>query len=130
KRLDIPFDDLVRDLRAQIELLASVAQSEQVSLAHVKPHGALYNQAERDDNVARAVAQAVRASAPDVLLFAPPGSALERAAAAAGLRVAREGFLDRAYEPDGTLRSRALPNSMVTDPAAAAAQALSFARDG
>jgi UPF0271 protein len=130
KRLDVPFDDLVRDLSAQIELLASVARSERMSLAHVKPHGALYNQAERDDNVARAVAKAVRASAPDVLLFAPPGSALERAAAAAGLRVAREGFLDRAYEPDGTLRSRALPNSMVTDPAAAAAQALSFARDG
>ncbi|HEY7624822.1 MAG TPA: 5-oxoprolinase subunit PxpA, partial [Candidatus Limnocylindria bacterium] len=130
KRLDVPYDELVRDLRSQIELLAGIARSEGAPLAHVKPHGALYNQAERDDDVARAIADAVKASAPDVLLFAPPGSALLRAGLKAGLRVAKEGFLDRAYEPDGTLRSRALPNAMVTDPAAAAAQALSFARDG
>lgn len=130
KRLEVPHGELVRDLRVQIELLAAVAASEGAKLAHVKPHGALYNRGERDDDVARAIAEAVRASAPDALLFAAPGSAMERAGHAAGLRVAREGFLDRAYEPDGTLRSRTLPNAMVTDPAAAAAQALAFVRDG
>jgi UPF0271 protein len=130
KRLDVAYGELVRDLRVQIELLGEIAASEGAKLAHVKAHGALYNRGERDDEVARAIAEAVRASAPDALLFAAPGSAMERAGQAAGLRVAREGFLDRAYEPDGTLRSRALPNAMVTDPAAAAAQALSFVRDG
>src|SRR6266498_300319 len=60
----------------------------------------------------------------------PPGSAMERAARDSGLRVAREGFIDRAYEPDGTLRSRSLAGALLTDPAAAAAQALSFVRDG
>jgi UPF0271 protein len=130
KRLEIPPDELVRDLRLQIDLLRSIARLEGVELAHVKAHGALYNQGERDDAVAEAIARAVRAAAPEVILFAAPGSAMDRAGRAAGLRVAREGFIDRAYEPDGTLRSRALPDSMVTDPTRAAAQALSFARDG
>jgi UPF0271 protein len=52
------------------------------------------------------------------------------AARAMELRVAREGFVDRAYEPDGTLRSRKLPGAVHTDPKAVAAQALSFIRDG
>lgn len=130
KRLEMPLDELVRDLRLQIDLLRSIARLEGVELAHVKAHGALYNRGERDDAVAESIARAVREAAPEVIFFAAPGSAMERAGRAAGLRVAREGFIDRCYEPDGTLRSRALPDSMVTDPTRAAAQALSFARDG
>ena len=130
KPLEIPLEELVADLRVQIELLRSIARSEGLALAHVKAHGALYNRGERDDAVAGAIARAVHEAAPEALLFAAPGSAMERAGHALGLRVAREGFIDRAYEGDGTLRSRALPGAMVADPAGAAAQALSFVRDG
>ena len=130
KALEIPMDELVADLVAQIEALISIASSESVSVAHVKAHGALYNTAQHDESVAAAIVRAVRQSASGLILFVFPGSAVERAARSAGLRVAREGFVDRAYEPDGSLRSRALEHSLITDPARAAAQAVSFMVDG
>jgi UPF0271 protein len=72
----------------------------------------------------------MRRVAPDLILYVFPGSAVERLARAAGLRVAREGFIDRAYERDGTLRSRTRPDALITDPQLAAAQAVSFMEDG
>jgi len=96
----------------------------------VKAHGALYNAAQHDESVAGAIVRAMRRTAPDLILFVFPGSAVERAARAEGLRIAREGFIDRAYEPDGTLRSRTYADALVTDPERAAAQAVSFTRDG
>jgi UPF0271 protein len=72
----------------------------------------------------------VFAARTDVALFAAPTSALAEAALGAGLRVVREGFADRAYEKDGTLRSRKLAGALHTDPKVAAKQALSFVRDG
>ena len=128
--LDIAPDALIADLVAQVETLARIARAEGTSLAHVKAHGALYNTAQRDETVANAIVQAVKRAAPDLILFVFPSSAVERAARAAGLRVAREGFIDRAYEPDGSLRSRTKPDALITDPQRAAAQALSFVTDG
>ena len=128
--LDIPADALTADLVLQIEALRAIARSEGTDLAHVKAHGALYNTAQHDLSVAAAIVAAVRRTAPDLVLFVFPGSAVERAARAAGLRVAREGFVDRVYEPDGTLRSRTRSDALITDPERAAAQALSFAREG
>lgn len=128
--LDLPREALVADLVAQLDLLRRVAHERGARLAHVKAHGALYNRGERDDAVAGAIAEAVRSFDEDLLLFAPAGSAMERAAERLGLRVAREAFADRAYEADGTLRSRKLPGAVHTDPAAAAAQAVAIARDG
>ena len=130
KALDIPPDELVGDLVAQIETLFAIASSESVPVAHVKAHGALYNTAQRDESVAAAIVRAVDQSARGLVLFVFPGSAVERAAREAGLRVAREGFIDRVYEADGALRSRTLDHSLITDPAKAAAQAVSFMRDG
>ena len=130
KALDIRHDVLVADLRAQIGALMRLAASESVPVTHVKAHGALYNTAQRDEAVAAAIVEAVRAASPELVLFVFPGSAVERLARAAGLRVAREGFIDRAYEPDGALRSRALDRSLITDPANAAAQAVSFMVEG
>ena len=123
--------DLVESIRRQIDALVGIADRYGAKVHHVKAHGALYNQAERDPAVARTVVAAIQsAGGRDLLVFAPAGSAMEEAAKRAGLRVAREGFIDRAYEPDGTLRSRALPDALVTNPAQAARQALSFVRDG
>ena len=130
RALDIAPDELLRDLRAQIETLRRVADRLSMPVVHVKAHGALYNRGERDGAVAAVIARAVRETDASLVVFAPPGSAMERAARDSGLGVAREGFIDRAYEPDGTLRSRSLAGALLTDPAAAAAQALSFVRDG
>lgn len=128
--LDIPREELLADLVTQIEALRMVAEEAGARVTHVKAHGALYNKAWADRETAAVIADAVRSVGSDLLLFASPGSALEAAARAVRLRVAREGFADRAYEPDGTLRSRRLPGAVHEDPAVAAAQAVSLARDG
>lgn len=128
--LDLPPEALLADLRTQLEALRAVADAAGAKLAHVKAHGALYNRGERDEGIAVTIVEAVRDLDEDLLLFAPPGSALEAAARRVGIRVAREGFADRAYEPDGTLRSRALPGAVHDDPDTAAGQAVSLARDG
>ena len=128
--LDMPADALVADLVLQIETLRQIARSEGSDLAHVKAHGALYNTAQHDEGVAASIVAAVKRGAPDLRLYVFPGSAVERLARAAGLRVAREGFIDRAYEPDGTLRPRTRPDALISDPQRAAAQAVSFMEDG
>lgn len=115
---------------AQIAALAAIAADEGVALAHVKPHGALYNMAAKDAAMADAIAAAIAAVDRALIMVGLPASALERAAAKAGLAFAAEGFADRAYEADGTLVSRAKPGALITDPDAAAAGALRMARDG
>ncbi|HSW95820.1 MAG TPA: 5-oxoprolinase subunit PxpA [Patescibacteria group bacterium] len=128
--LGISADELIADLVVQIDTLRTIARSEKCDLVHVKAHGALYNTAQRDEGVAASIVAAMRRVAPDLILFAFPGSAVERLARSAGLRVAREGFIDRTYEPDGTLRSRTRPDALITDPQVAAAQAVSFMEEG
>ena len=116
----------VRELVAsQIAALARLAP-----LRHVKPHGALYNQAARDPAVAAAVADAVRASQPGLVLFALAGSELVRAGRAAGLAVAEEVFADRTYQRDGSLTPRPAPNALITDEGAAVAQVRRMVREG
>jgi 5-oxoprolinase (ATP-hydrolysing) subunit A len=128
--LDIPAEALVADLVVQIEMLRGIAQSEKTDLTHIKAHGALYNTAQRDERVAASIVTAMMRSAPEAVLFVFPGSAIERLARAAELRVAREGFIDRTYEADGTLRSRTRLDALITDPQRAAAQAVSFIEEG
>ena len=99
-------------------------------MQHVKAHGALYNLAVKNAAVAEAIAAAVRQADPDLLFFVLPGSALEVAGEEAGLPVVREAFADRAYNPDGTLASRQLPGSVITDPAEVAARAVRMAVEG
>ena len=128
--LEVPPDDLRADLLSQIEALRVITARVGAAVTHVKAHGALYNAAERDRGLAETIAGAVAAADPRLTVVAPAGSAMATAAAAAGLRLAREAFVDRAYEADGTLRSRRLPGALLIDPAAAAQQALSIVRDG
>lgn len=126
--LDLAPAALFADLVMQIETLEAVAEEAGARVTHVKAHGALYNRGERDPHVAAVIADAVKTVGGDLTLYAPPVSAMHAAARAVGLRVAREGFADRAYEPDGTLRSRKLPGAVHTDPEIAAAQAVALAR--
>ncbi len=128
--LDVPAAELTADLIVQIDTLRAVARSLGADLAHVKAHGALYNSAQRDAGVAAAIVAAVKRTAGDLVLFVFPGSAVERSARDAGLKVAREGFIDRVYEPDGSLRARIHPDALITDPEVAAEQAVSFVQDG
>ncbi len=114
----------------QVGALAAFAGAAGVELTHVKPHGALYNQAARDPALAAAVARAVAAFSRGLVLVGMAGSALVEAAVDAGLYAASEGFPDRAYEPDGSLRSRRLPGALLHDPAQIAANAVRLAREG
>jgi UPF0271 protein len=114
----------------QVAALAGMVAAAGGRLRHVKAHGAMYNRAAVDASVAEPIARAVRRISPDLVLVGPPDSALLRAGTAAGLRVAAEGFADRAYEADGSLRSRRLPGAVHTDPGVAAAQARTLAADG
>ncbi|MBV8081460.1 MAG: LamB/YcsF family protein [Candidatus Eremiobacteraeota bacterium] len=112
----------------QIAALAGVARANGAALHHVKPHGALYNDAARNAQLAEAIARAIARFDTTLLLVGLPDSALIAAGKAAGLRTAGEGFCDRAYEPDGSLRSRLRDGAVFTDPEQAAHQAVLLAR--
>jgi UPF0271 protein len=114
----------------QIGALAGIAAAEGVRLQHVKAHGALYNMAVRDRPLSEAIARAVVAFDRALILFALPGSQLVRAAEAAGLRVAVEGFADRAYEADGSLTPRDRDGAVIDDVEQVVARAVRMASDG
>ncbi len=99
----------------QLGALAAFAHAEGVTLHHVKPHGALYNQLAREMPLAEAFARAVRAFDASLWVVTLPNGALEQAALAAGLRVLREGFADRAYRPDGSLVPRSEAGAVIHD---------------
>jgi UPF0271 protein len=113
----------------QVAAIAGVAAAEGLRLQHVKAHGALYNMACRDRAMADAIARAVASLDQDLILFGLPNSELLRAGAAAGLRVAAEGFADRAYEADGSLASRQKPGSVIHDRATVVARAVKMVKE-
>lgn len=131
-RRSIPFspDEVEAFVLAQIGALHAIARAEGVTLRHVKAHGALYNDAARSPALAQAIARAVAAFSRDLVLVGLAGSALLDAGEAVGLQVAGEAFADRAYEADGSLRSRTYSDALITDPADNLRQALAIVRDG
>ncbi len=114
----------------QIGALAAFCRAEGAELRHVKPHGALYNQAATDRLLAGAIARAVKVFDPRLILIGLAGSAMIDAGLASGLKVANEAFPDRRYNPDGTLMSRTKAEALITDPQEVAAHAVSLAREG
>lgn len=115
----------------QIGALAAFAKANKIELVHVKAHGSLYNVAALEPEVARAIAKAVAAFSRDLVLVGLATSpTLLQAGEELGLAVAGEAFIDRAYNPDGTLMSRKLPGSLITDPTVAVKQALGLAQRG
>ncbi len=99
----------------QVGALAALAAAEGSRLGHVKPHGALYNMAARDEALAWAIARAVASIDASLVLFGLSGSCLITAGRRAGLRVASEAFPDRGYRSDGSLAPRDLPGAVITD---------------
>jgi UPF0271 protein len=124
--LHMPLEELERSIFEQISALARFAPD----LVHVKPHGALYNQAVRNQSLAAAIARATARFSKDVVLVGLAGSPMLDVFRNEGFKVAAEGFADRRYEPDGTLRSRKFDDALIRDPQQAAAQALDLARSG
>jgi UPF0271 protein len=121
--------DLAASLDAQVRRLLKIAESAGVQVVHLKAHGALYNDAAKDEALAQLVADAaVKAGIPE--LVGSPNSAMDTAAQAAGLRFLAEGFADRSYEPDGALTPRSVPGAVIAEGAEVFAQALSFAQSG
>lgn len=99
----------------QIAAVSGVAGADGSAIQHVKPHGALFNMAAVDADLARAIARATARISPSLILFGPPRSALLEAGREMGLRVAAEVFADRAYNRDGTLVSRRAAGAVITD---------------
>ena len=113
----------------QVCAVAGVAAAEGAKLQHVKPHGALYNMAARDAALASAIARGVAAADRSLILYGLPNSELLKAGRAAGLRVAAEGFADRAYEPDGSLMTRRKAGSVIDDPAVVVGRAVRLVKE-
>jgi UPF0271 protein len=122
--------ELEASVRGQVGSLAVVALRAGVKMHHVKPHGALYNVAAKDKEVAASIGRAVSAIDKSLILVGLDGSAMLDVWKSAGFAVVGEAFADRRYEPDGTLRSRSYADGLITDPGEAARQAVRIAKDG
>jgi len=122
-------DEVEASVLYQIGALQGVARAQGARVVHVKPHGALYNDAANDRTLADAIVSAVR-RAGDLRLYGLAGSALVEAARAAGVAAVAEGFCDRAYGADGNLVPRSAAGAVIADPDAAARQAVDIATRG
>jgi UPF0271 protein len=128
--LQLPPQTIADFVFEQVRALAEIAAGSGARVTHVKPHGALYNQAAANRVVAQAIADGIARWRRDVALVGPAGSLMLAVFREAGFRVAAEAFADRRYEADGTLRSRKFDDSLLRDPAEAAQQALRIAERG
>jgi len=127
---DLAPAELAAAVAAQVMALSIVARRSGAELAHVKPHGALYNDAARDGIVAGAIAEAVATISAQLVLVGLSGSVALDAWRERGFTVAAEGFADRAYDAAGALVPRSQAGALITDPLAASAQAVRLAREG
>ncbi|MEN3302632.1 5-oxoprolinase subunit PxpA, partial [Pseudonocardia sp.] len=112
---DVPPSDLANDVVYQLGALEAMCRVTGTAVRYVKPHGALYNATVHHEEQAAAVVAAVRDYDPSLPVLGLPGSALLRAAEAAGLRAVPEFFVDRGYTPEGTLVSRREPGALLHD---------------
>jgi UPF0271 protein len=127
--LDLSDVQLRATLAEQLSGFEAIAHRLGVSVAHVKPHGALYNRAAADARLSRLIAEVVLATLGRVVLVGLAASALLEEARAMGLPVAAEAFADRAYQLDGSLLPRTRAGAVLEDPDAVARQAVAIARD-
>lgn len=128
--LDLPPETVADVVFEQVRALAEVAAASGAEVVHVKPHGALYNQAVRNRILAQAIADGVARWSRDVALVGLAGSPMLDVFQETGFRVAAEAFADRRYEADGTLRSRKCKDALICDPREAGQQALLIVERG
>lgn len=114
----------------QIGAMRGICQANQIRMQHVKPHGAMYNMAAKNKELADAIVDAIIDFDKDLILLALSGSKMIESAKEKGLKYASEVFADRAYESDGTLRARSLEGSMITDENEAIARVIRMVKEG
>jgi len=127
-RIDIHMDtnELLDTVRKQIQLLVDISTDNGVTLSHVKPHGALYNRAVIDEDIAQTIGEAIIQVDPLLKVMGLAGSKMLSVFGDLGLDIMAEAFADRTYEPDGTLRNRKFDDALITDPNQAAQQTLAI----
>ena len=119
---DIDPNDLNDSIRDQIEKLVDIASEHEMELTHVKPHGALYNLAVNNEEISQTIAEAIIDVDSSYKAVGLAGSKMLTVFDALGLDTISEGYVDRIYEADGTLRSRKFDDALITDPQKAADQ--------
>jgi UPF0271 protein len=129
-KMQLPPETVYAQLIYQIGALQAIAHSEGGKLVHVKPHGMLYNQSAREPELAEAIARAVKAVDPQLVLVGLANSESIRAAQAQGLQTREEVFADRGYQADGSLVPRSQPGALVESDEQAIGQTLSMIQQG
>jgi len=130
KELELPDQEVFDAVAYQLGIFQAIASAVGVQANHVKPHGALYNTAVRDERLADAITSAIESVDPKLILFAPDNSELARAGEAHGLQIAREIFADRNYLNDAWLVPRTRPDALLSDPKEGAQRVLRMLREG
>ncbi|MDQ3779520.1 MAG: LamB/YcsF family protein [Chloroflexota bacterium] len=130
REIDATPDEIRTDTLYQLGAIDAFCRAANLRLQHIKVHGALYHRVIKDHALARAVVDAVIAFDRDLILLAQPGTSFFDTAEAAGLKTAREGFADRAYNADGTLVARRIPGAMIENPEIAAERASRLVTEG
>jgi len=116
RNMDITPKEVKNIITYQIGALQAIAKTEGMILQHVKPHGALYNMIANDKKLGQAVVEAILEIDKNLILVGLANSEIIDIALKLGLKVAREGFADRAYNSDGTLVRRSITGSVIADP--------------
>lgn len=124
REMKMPSREIFDIVLYQISALKGICEAFGAKLNHVKPHGALYNQAAKDAEISAAIAGAVRKIDSSLILYGLSGSFLIAEAEKIGLRTASEVFADRTYQPDGRLTPRTVPDALIDDSRQAVAQVL------
>jgi len=130
KELAVKPDEVFDAVVYQLGIFQAIAEAAGVHPNHVKPHGALYNMAVRDEKLADAIGRAIASMDAKLIFFAPQNSALARAGETNGLQIAHEVFADRNYLSDGSLVPRTRPDALLHDPNEAAARVIRMLREG
>ncbi|HTD00665.1 MAG: LamB/YcsF family protein [Verrucomicrobia bacterium] len=130
KELPVKSGEVFDAVLYQLGIFQAIAEAAGVQPNHVKPHGALYNMAVRDQELADAIGRAIAKVDIRLILFAPQSSALARAGKTNGLLIAHEVFADRNYLSDGSLVPRSRPDALLHDPEEAAARVVRMLREG
>ena len=130
KELPVKPDEVYDAVVYQLGIFQAIAEAAGVRPNHVKPHGALYNMAVRDEELAEAIGRAIAKVDPNLILFAPQNTALAQAGKTNGLQIVHEVFADRNYLGNGSLVPRTRPDALLHDPEEAAPRVVRMLREG
>ncbi len=122
-------EEIYADVLYQISALYGFCKAQDVSLCHVKAHGALSNVACQDAAIAKAIAQATKDFDKNLPLVVLPSTELETQALSLNRPIIKEGFPERAYLKNGQLAPRSMPGSSIHDPQEAASRALQMVKE-